>query len=224
MLIYGHRGASAVEPENTIRAFLRAIEAGADGLEFDVQISQDGVPVLIHDRDVSRTTNGHGHVDELTLAELKELDAGKSERIPTFAEALDAIGDRVHLDIEVKQGGIEREVLEVLRAHPQTRWTISCFDWDVLRQVRKLDSSADLWLLAVNVSDAVLDTAKEIDASGVALYAQSFNEASAKQLLDAGLKIVIWTVNDVDQAHRCQELGAFGLCTDKPAEIVEALR
>ena len=78
--------------------------------------------------------------------------------------------------------------------------------------------------MAVNVSDAVLDTAKEIDASGVALYAQSFNEASAKQLLDAGLKIVIWTVNDVDQAHRCQELGAFGLCTDKPAEIVEALR
>jgi glycerophosphoryl diester phosphodiesterase len=160
----------------------------------------------------------------LTLAELKQLDAGKSERIPTFAEALDAIGDRVHLDIEVKQGGIEREVLDVLRAHPETRWTISCFDWDVLRQVRKLGPNADLWLLAVNVSEAALDTAKEIGASGVALYAQSFNEESARQLLDADLKIVIWTVNDLDLAQRCRELGAFGICTDKPAEIIDGLQ
>lgn len=225
MLIYGHRGASDVEPENTIRAFMRAIEVGADGLEFDVQLSADGVPVLIHDRDVSRTTNGHGNVDELPLAELKQLDAGKGERIPTFAEALDAIGDRVHLDIEVKQGGIEREVLDVLRAHPETRWTISCFDWDVLRRVRKLDQDADLWLLVDHgVGEAVFDTAKGICASGVALADELLNEETSRRLLDAGLKVVIWTVNDVARARCCRALGAFGLCTDNPAEIIDGLR
>jgi glycerophosphoryl diester phosphodiesterase len=224
VLIYGHRGASATEPENTLRAFERAIEAGADGLEFDVQVSADGVPVLIHDREVSRTTNGRGNIDELSLAEIKRLDAGGGERVPTFAEALDAIGVRAHLDIEVKQGGIEREILAVLAEHPQTRWTISCFDWDVLRKIRGLDANADLWLLSYNVAAAVLDTAKQIGASGVALDREGFNQESAKQLRDAGLKTVIWTVNDVEEAIRCRKLGASGICTDEPVAMISSLR
>jgi glycerophosphoryl diester phosphodiesterase len=223
VLIYGHRGASASEPENTLRAFERAIAMGADGLEFDVQASSDRRLVLIHDRDVSRTTNGTGNVDELTLAELKQLDAGQGERIPTFAETLDAVGDRVHLDIEIKQGGIEREILDELHAHPKARWAISSFDWDVLRIVRELDPDAEIWLLAVNVSEAVLDTAKQLGASGVALYIVSLTEASARLLQDAGLKIVIWTVNDVATAQRCKDLGAAGLCTDAPDVIIAGM-
>jgi glycerophosphoryl diester phosphodiesterase len=224
VLIYGHRGASASEPENTLRAFNRAIEMGVDGLEFDVQASSDRSLVLIHDRDVTRTTNGTGNVDELTFAELRRLDAGQGEHIPTFAETLDAIGDRVHLDIEIKQGGIEREILEELHARPQSRWAVSSFDWGVLRIVRDLDANAEIWLLAVNVSEAVLDTAKQIGATGVALYIVSLTEESARQLHDAGLKIVIWTVNDVAAAQRCKDLGVTGLCTDAPDLIIAGLR
>ena len=223
MLIYGHRGASATEPENTIRAFERAIEMGAAGLEFDVQASSDRVPVLIHDRQLSRTTDGTGNVDELSLADLKKLDAGKGERIPTFAEALDAIGDRVHLDIEIKQRGIERETLDVLRARPAARWAVSSFDWEILRAIRELDVTAELWLLAVNVSEAVLETAAQIGASGVALASISLTEGTAKQLRGAGLNIVIWTVNDIDTARRCRQLGAFGLCSDAPDVILAGL-
>lgn len=224
MLIYGHRGASALEPENTIRAFERALAMGADGLEFDVQASADRVPVLIHDRRLSRTTNGAGNVDEVSLTDLQKLDAGKSERIPTFEQALDAIGGQAHLDIEVKQGGIEREVLAVLHGHPASRWTISSFDWGILRTIRELDASAGLWLLAMDVSEAVIDIAKQLAASGVALHAVALNEDSAKQLHGADLKIIIWTVNDVAEAKRCQELGAFGLCTDNPEAIIDGLR
>src|SRR6266508_4424456 len=114
MRIYAHRGASATEPENTLRAFRRALDIGAEGIEFDVHLTADRVPVVIHDRNVARTTNGRGNVDELTLAELTELDAGNSERIPTFHDVLDLVGDRVHLDVEIKQAGIEREVLATL--------------------------------------------------------------------------------------------------------------
>lgn len=223
MLIYGHRGASVIEPENTIRAFTRALEMGASGLEFDVQASSDRVPVLIHDRQLDRTTNGTGKVDEFPLTSLKRLDAGQGERMPTLAEALDVIGDRAHLDIEMKQGGIERETLVVLHAHPAARWAISSFDWEVLRTIRTLDASAELWMLAVEVSEAVLDTATQIGATGVALHSGGLTEASSKRLLDAGLKIIIWTVNDVETARRCRDLGAFGLCTDAPAIILAGL-
>ena len=224
MLIYGHRGASADEPENTRLAFERAIEMGADGLEFDVQASSDGVLVLIHDRLLSGATNGSGNVDERTLQELQSLDAGKGERIPTFGEALDAIGDRAHLDIEIKQGGIERDVIKELDAHPSSRWAISSFDWGTLANVRALSAGAELWLLAVNVSEAVLDTAAQLNATGVALYSASLTEESARRLSEAGVKIVIWTVNDLKEAQRCKDLGAFGLCTDAPDMILGGIQ
>src|SRR5690349_19688410 len=121
MLIYGHRGASTEAPENTPRAFARAIELGSDGIEFDLQATADRVPVVLHDRDVRRTTNGQGAVDRLTLSELRALDAGDGERVPTFDEVLELVGDRLHLDLEIKQGGIEAEVLSVLERHPMTR-------------------------------------------------------------------------------------------------------
>lgn len=223
MLIYGHRGASAIEPENTLRAFRRALEMGVEGLEFDIQVTADRVPVILHDRELGRTTNGSGAVDRLTFTELRRLDAGQGECVPTLEEALDLVGDRVHLDIEIKQGGIEHEVLDVLARHQDARWTISSFDWTSLERLRALSSEADLWLLAVVVSDALFHTARRLHASGVSLHHSGLNEATSRRLRDAGLDIVIWTVNDVTEAARVRELGAHGLCTDDPESIIAGL-
>ena len=223
MLIYGHRGASAVEPENTLRAFAKALELGVDGLEFDVHVTADRVPVILHDRDLARTTNLAGPIDRLTLAELGNADAGLGERVPTLAEVLALVGDRVHLDIEIKQGGIESEVLAVLRAFPQVRWSISSFDWTSLERFRALDAEADLWVLAVSVSEAVLNVAARQRASAVALYDRSFDVESARQLTEAGLEAMIWTVNDPDRANALKDLGAMALCTDDPGAMMQAL-
>src|SRR4051794_36713677 len=133
MLVYGHRGLSGCFPENTLLAFREALVAGGDGIEFDVHATVDGGPGVIHDRSLERTTNGTGYVDEMPLSRLNELDAGRGERVPTLEEVLTLVGDRVHLDIEVKQSGIEEAVLRLLGAHPQARWAISSFDWDTLR-------------------------------------------------------------------------------------------
>lgn len=223
MKIYAHRGASGSAPENTLAAFRRALEVGADGIELDLHASSDGIPVIIHDRDLKRTTNGAGNVDEHSLEELKKLDAGQGEPIPTFAELLELVGDRTHLDVEVKQGGIERGVLEALRGFPDVRWAISSFDWGVLKAIRKLSADAELWLLSTFVTDAVFATAAEIGATAVSLYSASYTPENANRLKNAGLETVVWTVNDVAGAAKARNLGAIGLCTDEPAEIIAGL-
>jgi glycerophosphoryl diester phosphodiesterase len=223
MRIYAHRGTSATDPENTLRAFRRAIEIGADGIELDVHATSDHIPVIIHDRNVARTTNGQGNVDEMPLVALSQLDAGDGESVPTFDAVLNLVGGRLHLDIEIKQAGIEREVMATLARHPEVRWAISSFDWNILRSIRALSPDAELWLLAIAVNDELFVTARELNATAVALLALAYTKETAARLAEAGLDVVIWTVNDVAGASRVRDLGAVGLCTDDPDGIMKGL-
>lgn len=91
MLTVGHRGVMGVEPENTLRSFVRAEREGLDVLELDLHLSKDGELVVMHDADVARTTDGSGPIGDFTLAELRELDAGEGERVPVFDEVVDAV-------------------------------------------------------------------------------------------------------------------------------------
>ena len=155
-LIYAHRGVSAIHPENTLRAFRHALAIGVDGIELDVHATADGIPVVIHDRDIGRTTDGAGYVDEIPLAWLATFDAGDGERVPTLAEVLALVGDAAHLDIEIKGSDVERAVLDVLAHYPIVRWAISSFAWDTLRTVRRLDPVAELWPLAERAGDELM--------------------------------------------------------------------
>ena len=219
MLIYAHRGASAIHPENTLRAFRHALALGVDGIEFDVHATADGIPVVIHDRDVERTTDGVGYVDEMPLARLQFFDAGDGERVPTLASVLALVGDAAHLDIEIKGAGIECAVLEVLAEYPTVTWAISSFDWDTLRTVRQLDPVAELWPLAERVGDDLIAIAAELAAPAVSLFAGAYTAETAAKLSDVGLRVVVWTVNNPREARRVAALGAFALCTDDPRRI-----
>ena len=223
MLIYAHRGSSGDYPENTLLAFRQAVACGVDGIELDVFATADGGLAVIHDRSVERTTDGSGFVDEMPLARLQTFDAGHGERVPTLAEVLDVVGDMVHLDIEVKGSGIEQEILAVLGAYPRARWAISSFDWDTLRNVRRLSSSAELWPLAEQWREEVFDVAADLGSPAVALFAGSYDQQSADRLRAADLRAVVWTVNDPVEARRVRDLGAHALCTDVPDRIMAAL-
>ncbi|MGH2614521.1 MAG: glycerophosphodiester phosphodiesterase [Thermomicrobiales bacterium] len=222
MLIYAHRGSSGLYPENTLLAFRQALAAGAHGIELDVHATADEIPVVIHDRDVARTTDGSGYVNEFALARLKSLDAGDGERVPTLAEVLDLVEDEIHLDIEIKGKGIERAVLEVVSGYPNARWAISSFDWDTLREVRRLASSAELWPLAEQTGDDLFAIAAELGSHAVSLFADAYTPDIAAALDDAGLRVVAWTVNDVAEAKRVGDLGAYALCTDFPNRMTAA--
>jgi glycerophosphoryl diester phosphodiesterase len=218
-LIYAHRGASAMYPENTLRAFRQALASGVDGIELDVHATADGIPVVIHDRNVERTTNGTGYVDEIPLARLETFDAGDGERVPTLTEVLALVGDAAHLDVEIKGTDIERAVLDVLAQYPAVRWAISSFAWDTLRAVRQLDPVAEVWPLAQRVDDDLIAVAAELGSPAVSLFTGAYTPETAAKLRAAGLRVIVWTVNDPREARRIDDLGAFGLCTDDPQRI-----
>jgi glycerophosphoryl diester phosphodiesterase len=221
-VVWGHRGAAAEFPENTLAGFRRALELGIEGIELDVHLSKDGVPVVIHDETVDRTTNGKGAVADLTAAELRELDAGDGEHVPTLAEVLDLVGDQLHVDIEVKANAAGEAVLEEVRGR-ETRWLISSFDWDVLRYVRSVDEEAEIWVLALGATDDALETVEELGASALALWQRAIDEDIAQMLIEKSIPFWPWTVNDPEQARQLLEWGAFGICTDEPAKLQEVL-
>jgi glycerophosphoryl diester phosphodiesterase len=223
-LVYAHRGASGDFPENTLLAFREALQQGVDGIELDLHATADGAPVVIHDREVERTTTGMGYVDELSFAQLRTLDAGNGERVPTFGEVLELVGDSVHLDLEIKGLGIEIAVLRTLAEFPAARWAISSFDWHTLRRIRKVAPAAELWPLADAWRDDVAAVAAELGSPVVALSTSALTTQSAAALAGAGLRAMVWTVNDVSEAMRVRDLDAFSLCTDVPDRILAAFR
>src|SRR5829696_967366 len=219
-LIYAHRGISAMHPENTLRAFRRALAIGVDGIELDVHPTADGIPVVIHDRDVGRTADGVGYVDQIPFVQLQTFDAGDGERVPTLAEVLALVGDAAHLDIEIKGSDVERAVLEVLAQHPAVRWAISSFAWDTLRTVRRLNPVAELWPLAERAGDDLIAIADELAAPAVSLLTGAYTAQNALTLHSAGLCVMVWTVNDPQEAQRVKDLGAFALCSDDPQRLM----
>ena len=158
-LVFGHRGASAYAPENTLAAFRLALEQGADGVELDVILSADGVPVVIHDDTLDRTTNGHGPVSRLTLGELKRLAAGyparfgaqfSAERIPTLAEVFETCGAQTVINIELKHDRspgrqLAGRVVELIHAHGRPgRIIVSSFQFS--RSVPFRSPDARIWI------------------------------------------------------------------------------
>ncbi|MBI4497497.1 MAG: glycerophosphodiester phosphodiesterase [Chloroflexi bacterium] len=142
-LVIGHRGAPRRAPENTLASFAAALDLGVDGVEFDVHLSRDGIPVVIHDPTLERTTNGHGLVSDLTLAELRSLDAGAGERIPTLREVVDLVRGNVELQVEIKgtTPGMVAATVAVLRESGMLDATlVTSFHHALVREVREVEA------------------------------------------------------------------------------------
>ena len=151
---------------------------------------------------------------------LETLDAGGGERVPTLTAVLELVGPAAHLDVEIKGIGIERAVLDTLAHFPSVRWAISSFAWDTLRTVRQLDPVAEVWPLAEVVDDDLLAVAAELASPAVSLFMGAYSAENAARLHNAGLRTVVWTVNDPREARRVEDLGAFALCTDDPQRLL----
>ncbi len=144
LFIWAHRGASAQAPENTLAAFGLALELGADGIELDVHLSRDEVPVVIHDETLERTTDGRGKVADRTWADLRALDAGRwfapsfaGEPVPSLQQALDLVGMRARINVEIKSAAAGQAVLTLLERYPRCQVLVSSFDHRVLARMRR---------------------------------------------------------------------------------------
>lgn len=237
-LVFGHRGARDDAPMNTLPAFELALQQGADGIELDVHLSQDGQPIILHDFTVDSTTNGKGRAADMSLAQLKELDAGswfgeafRGTRIPTLDEVFEAVGQKLVINVEIKADsmkstGCEQVVAErIARFGLQSRVVVSSFNPLALRRFRRLmpevpigflyapASPRSAHLLMIGLKHEARHPFQEmIDAT----YMQS---AKAK-----GYRVNTWTVNEPARARQLRDWGVDILITDRPAVIIEALR
>lgn len=243
-LVVAHRGASAEESENTLRAFTSAVELGADAVEFDVRMSADGRAVVVHDPAVDRTTDGHGLVRDLTLAELKRLrvrsSGGETEEIPTLDETLALLSGRVAIDVEIKNIPGEpdydpdRQVVvdATLRALDGMSFSgavlISSFNPAAIAHSRSSSPDVPTGLLAVQampVADA-LRLAIEGGHGWVLPAATSVLEGGEDLVSaahGAGLRLGTWIVDDPDAAARLTAWGLDAVATNDPRAIVPAV-
>lgn len=228
LLRFGHRGASALAPENTFAAFLLAVRGGCDWIETDVRLTADGVPILLHDPDLDRTTTGQGPVARVGLAAVLRLDAGswfsrafRGERVPTLDEALEWARGRCGLNLEIKEEDQIDELVRQLRRRfvgsgGLDRILFSSFRASDLRRLRAALPHARLaWLASRSVRGLKrLDTAVRLSALHPRESLVTPRLRSRSQRM--GLALHTWVVNRPRRLAALKALGVDGVMTDDP--------
>lgn len=245
-LVIGHRGAAGEAPENTLAAFELAIRQGADGIEFDVHLSADGVPVVIHDQRLDRTTSGSGRVSQSSYAALRRLDAGAwfhpsvdggrarptyvGLRIPSLSEVLTWVRERnCKAFVEIKQPpatypGIEARVLEEIgRARAASLVTVISFHFPTLSRLRELGSRISLGIDFTRPLLAVR-RAKAVDATTLLPHWAFASRRFIRRAHRAGLRVVVWGLDQPKWMRRKLADGVDGIITRFPAKLVEVSR
>ncbi|MEV7996427.1 glycerophosphodiester phosphodiesterase family protein [Streptomyces sp. NPDC086077] len=214
-LTIGHRGVMGVEPENTLRSFVAAQEAGLDAIELDLHLSKDGALVVMHDTDVDRTTDGSGPIAEKTLAELRTLDAGRGERIPVFEEVLDAV--RAPLQAEIKDVHAARALAEIMRRRDLTgRVEVSSFHAEAVAEIGRLVPGVRTALIAGRYGTDVVERAVDAGAATVCLNIRRLTLEIVEHARGAGLRIIGWVVNTQEHLRLVRALELDGATTDHP--------
>jgi glycerophosphoryl diester phosphodiesterase len=216
----GHRGAKAYEPENTLPSFQKAIELGADGVEFDVHVCKSGELVVIHDFSVDRTTNGTGAISDLTLRELKELRINDALEIPTLAEVLQLFNKSHCINIELKGRHtaelvcdcIERNVKE--HKFDYENFMVSSFQREELARVAAYNAKISLGILTQASVEQALEWAAAFSAKAIHPHFSLLTTENVALTRQKGYQIFTWTVNEFEDIQRVKSFGVNGIITD----------
>lgn len=224
-----HRGASAYEPENTLRAFKRAMELGADMSELDVHLSKDGELIVMHNETVDRTTNGHGAIKDMSSGQIRSLDAGQGERVPTLQEVIDLVRGRNGLYIELKAERTPRATVNLLRLNhfmAPTQVIVGSLQPALVRETKELapELSTSLLVGPIYTADELIGIARAVKADYVHLCwenrAPHPHQLLTPQLLaalrSAGLGIVLWHEERDEELRILRSLDVDAICTNTP--------
>jgi glycerophosphoryl diester phosphodiesterase len=224
-LIVGHRGAMAYEPENTLRSFRRALELGADAVEFDIRLSKDGVPIVIHDDTVDRTTDGKGDVHGFTAGQLQKLDAGKGERIPLLRDVVREFAGRLILQIELKEqdaaGPVVRLLEEMGCVHDA--WLSSFWHRAVL-QAKELNPKLKAGVLFESNPVDPARLARDAKADALHPDHRYIDADLMRAARRANLQVLAWTAKTPQDADRLLALGVDAIAANAPDLVAAALR
>ncbi len=228
-MVIGHRGAAGYAPENTIASFEKAIELGVQMIEFDVRLCKTGQLVVIHDETVDRTTNGEGLVSDMTIDELKELDAGDGQSIPTLQEVLDVIDRRIWVNIELKGDHTAEPVADVIKKYISKKgwrhedFLVTSFNHYIVSDFKI--ACPDVPTGAISIA-TYLDYGSYLQRLGVQVAVIFVDSAIDKIISDIrarGVEVVIFTVNDQACISRMLRLGVNGIISDYPDRVFEQM-
>lgn len=235
MLNIAHRGFSSKYPENTMLAFRKAMEEGADGIEFDVHLSKDKIPVIIHDERIDRTCNGEGRVQDFTAEELQNFNAGKlfgleQEGVPTLREYLEYVQEKSLItNIELKTGvyeypGIEQKVYDLLREfHAVDKVIISSFNHESILRMKKIDPNIPCGLL---VDSWLIKPWEYVKGLGVEYYhpaAYGITKEIVEGFHREGIGINVWFGKEPWDFEKMASMGVDAMITDYPDQIKHLL-
>ena len=220
--IIGHRGASGLEPENTLRSFKKAIELSVDYVECDVHATKDGHLILMHDSTVDRTTNGKGPVNSFTFDEIRRLDAGKGEKVPTLQELLELSKGKVKLHVELKDETAVEAVVQLIESKKmESEVFLTSGNTDVLRRVRSLNYSIPTEHIFGAPPEDAIERAVDAGAKRVSCHHKHLNENFVKGAHEHGLEVVAWPPNTLEEMKRAIEFGVDLITTDRPDIALE---
>lgn len=218
--LIAHRGASRERPENSLPAFARAVELGADAVELDVHLTVDGHLVVHHDPEVSAAGRGVA-LQTLTLADLRPLRV-RGEPVPTLDEVLGVVGTRLRIYCELKGPGTARAAIGLL-APLGARAAVHSFDHRLIAQARTLDPVVPRGVLESSYHVDPAESLRAVGARDLWQHASLVDQALVGAVHAAGGRVIVWTVNDADRAVALARLGVDGICTDDVAGIRRAL-
>ncbi|MEU6772520.1 glycerophosphodiester phosphodiesterase family protein [Streptomyces sp. NPDC046759] len=214
-LTIGHRGVMGVEPENTVRSFVAAQDAGLDVIELDLHLSKDGALVVMHDAEVDRTTDGTGPIADKTLAELRALDAGHGERVPVFEEVVVAV--HTPLQAEIKDVAAARALAAVMHERDLVgRVEVSSFHDEAIAEIARLVPGVRTVLVASRYGTDVVERAVAVGAATVSLNIRRLTLEVVEHARKSGLRIIGWVVNTQDHLRLVRALELDGATTDFP--------
>ncbi len=225
--LIGHRGAAALEPENTLRGFKKAIELGLDYVELDVRRCKSGELVVIHDETVDRTTNGKGLVKGMALQQLQKLDAGKGESIPTLKEAMDLCEGKVGMILELKDAGIEADVMELVGNNWNGSLIISSFFHERVKRTKELAETkgASIKTAVINLGNPVniVEMVKDAKADIYLTDRYYIDARTVDNLKRAGIIVAIGGGDTEKSMHEVLQLKPDMLSSDRPDLLVKVL-
>jgi glycerophosphoryl diester phosphodiesterase len=236
VLVIAHRGAKGEAPENTLAAFRLGLEQGCDAIELDIHLSKDGEIIVIHDFTIDRTTNMKGVVNELTLLQLKQADAGcwfnsrfEGERIPTLEEVFDLVPPEVMINVEIKDSYdrmLEPTLVELMKRKNRVHnVVVSSFDHKSLMFLKLLLPEVKIGLLyEINPGSHVnLATGLGVPVFSLHPNFKRINREDIREALHKGIEVFPYTINDTSKMRQAIEYGASGIITDFPGKLREIL-
>ncbi|MDH4330611.1 MAG: glycerophosphodiester phosphodiesterase family protein [Candidatus Moranbacteria bacterium] len=217
--IVGHKGAAGYAPENTLTSFQKAIDVGCDRAELDVRLTKDNQVVVFHDKEVSALTDGEGFVNEMTLDEIKKLNCGDGEKIPTLQEVVDLCKDKIDLQIELKAEGTPELVNEiVVKNEIEDQVVITSFKENFLKEIKSLNPDLKVGLLFYT-NEAMLkiwELTEEIPLDFFAPHSEMVTKEFIEKAHDIGKTVYAYRVNEKDLGDKLISMGVDSIGTDFP--------